>query len=249
MSTARSVLVTGANGGIGVALCAAFRKDGWRVVGTDLHAKARAGCDAYEAADLDRFATDADYRGECLSRFRACLPAPGRLDALINNAALQVVAPVEKIAAADWARTCNVNVTAPFLLVQGLLGELEAAGGAVVNIASIHATQTKAGFSAYATSKAALVGLTRALAVELGGRVRVNAVCPAAVETPMLVAGFDGDPRKLSALADCHPSRRIGNPDELAAFVLPLASKASPHVTGAILNLDGAISSRLHDPE
>jgi NAD(P)-dependent dehydrogenase (short-subunit alcohol dehydrogenase family) len=245
----RSVLITGANGGIGQALCATFRINGWHVIATDRQASAKAACDGYVAADLSRFCAGAAYRRDRLARLRAALPAKGRLHALVNNAALQVVAPVEKLAAADWAATCNVNAIAPFLLVQGLLKELTATAGAVVNIGSIHATQTKAGFAAYATSKAALVGLTRALAVELGGRVRVNAVCPAAVDTPMLRAGFKGSRKKLAVLADCHPSGTIGTPGDVAAFVLALASEASPYVTGAILNLDGGISSRLHDPQ
>ena len=159
-----------------------------------------------------------------------------------------MVAPVKKLTAANRFDTCSVNVMAPFLLVQGMLKELEAASGAVVNIGSIHARQTKAGFSAYATSKAALVGLTRSLAVELGGRVRVNAVCPAAVATPMLSAGFAGDQKKLAALADCHPNRSIGTPEDVAAYVLILASGASPYVTGVILNLDGGVSSKLFEP-
>jgi NAD(P)-dependent dehydrogenase (short-subunit alcohol dehydrogenase family) len=247
--TARSVVVTGANGGIGQALCAAFRKDGWHVIGTDLHDSAQAQCDGYVAADLSKFCADAAFRDGCLARMQALLPEKDRLGALINNAALQVIAPVEKLTATDWTRVSGVNVMAPFLLVQGLLKELEAAGGAVVNIGSIHATQTKAGFSAYATSKAALAGLTRSLAVELGGRVRVNAVCPAAVATPMLEAGFAGDKKKLSALNACHPSGTIGTPADIAAFVLLLASPASPYVTGAVLNVDGGISFRLFDPQ
>jgi NAD(P)-dependent dehydrogenase (short-subunit alcohol dehydrogenase family) len=248
MKVSRSVLITGANGGIGRALCAAFRADGWHVIATDRQASSKAPCNSYVAADLSRICTDAAYRRDRLARMRAALPHKGRLGALVNNAALQVVAPVEKLTAADWAATCNVNAIAPFLLVQGLLKELAAARGAVVNVGSIHATQTKAGFSAYATSKAALVGLTRALAVELGGRVRVNAVCPAAVDTPMLRAGFKGNRKKLSALAGCHPSGDIGVPGDIASFVVTLASPAAPYVTGATLNLDGGISSRLFDP-
>ena len=246
---AHSVVVTGANGGIGRALCAAFRKEGWHVIGTDVHPSAAIACDAYVSVDLARLCTDTAYRDDCFALLRAALPTKGRLDALVNNAALQVVASVEKLTAADWANTCNVNAMAPFLLVQGLLKELEAARGAVVNIGSIHATQTKGGFSAYAASKAALIGLTRALAVELGGRVRVNAVCPAAVATPMLEAGFAGDKNKLSALSACHPSGSIGTPEDVAAFVLTLASPASSYMSGAVVNLDGGISSRLHDPQ
>lgn len=247
IGTPRSALVTGANGGIGQALCAAFRIDGWHVIATDLQASAATDCDSYVPADLSRLSGDALYRDGCLNSFRASLPQTGSLDALINNAALQIVAPAERLTAADWLQTCNVNVIAPFLIAQGMLRELEAAGGAIINVGSIHAQQTKPGFAAYATSKAALVGLTRALAVELGGRVRVNAVCPAAVATPMLAAGFAGNAQALSRVASRHPSRRIGTPDEVAAFVLTLVSDTSKYLTGAIVNLDGGISSRLFE--
>jgi NAD(P)-dependent dehydrogenase (short-subunit alcohol dehydrogenase family) len=248
MSNSRSVLITGANGGIGRALCATFRKAGWNVIATDIQPSPQGASEQYVPADLSRFSADSSYRHGCLSQIRASLSPPSALGALINNAALQVVAPVERLSAEDWLNTCSVNVIAPFLLVQGLLADLEAGSGSIVNIGSIHAQQTKADFSAYATSKAALVGLTRSLAVELGGRVRVNAVCPAAVETPMLVAGFAGDPDGLARLMDYHPSRCIGTPDDVAAAVLMLASSPSKYLTGSIVNLDGGISSRLFDP-
>jgi NAD(P)-dependent dehydrogenase (short-subunit alcohol dehydrogenase family) len=248
MSASRSVLVTGANGGIGQTLCAVFREKGWHVIGTDLHPASQAVCEQYVPADLSRFSADSAYREDCLDRIRNSLPDSGTLGALINNAALQVVAPVERLSAEEWLNTCAVNVIAPFMLVQGLLRELEAGNGAIVNIGSIHAGQTKPGFCAYATSKAALVGLTRSLAVELGGRVRVNAVCPGAVATPMLTAGFAGDPDGLSRLAGYHPSGCIGKAEEVAALVLMLASSASKYLTGAIINIDGGISSRLFDP-
>jgi NAD(P)-dependent dehydrogenase (short-subunit alcohol dehydrogenase family) len=249
VSPARNALITGAHGGIGQALCAAFSAAGWNVIGSDLQAASPASCACYVAADLSRLSHDAAYREDCLKRMRACLPDPGTLGALINNAALQVLGPIERLTADDWLTTCAINVIAPFLLVQGLLPQLEAANGAVVNIGSIHARQTKSHFSAYAASKAALEGLTRSLAVELGGRVRVNAVCPAAVATPMLAAGFSTNPDGLTRLAAYHPSGCIGTPEEVAAVVLMLVSNPSHYMTGTIINLDGGISSRLFDPE
>ena len=95
----------------------------------------------------------------------------------MNNAAVQILAPADAITFDQWRETLDTNLLAPFLLTQALLPELERGRGSVVNVASIHANLTKPGFVAYATSKAALVGLTRSLAVDLGGRVRVNAVC------------------------------------------------------------------------
>jgi NAD(P)-dependent dehydrogenase (short-subunit alcohol dehydrogenase family) len=142
----------------------------------------------------------------------------------------------------------NVNLVAPFLLVQALLQELENANGSVINIASIHAQVTKPEFVCYATSKTALVGLTRSMAVDLGGRVRINSICPAAVSTPMLMAGFEGKDDRFKELSRMHPLGRIGTPDEIAQVALFLASPAASFITGAAINVDGGIGSRLHDP-
>jgi NAD(P)-dependent dehydrogenase (short-subunit alcohol dehydrogenase family) len=171
-----------------------------------------------------------------------------RLAALINNAAVQIVKPSAALTTDDWNRTLNVNLLAPFLLTQALLDELTASHGAVVNISSIHAMQTKPGFVAYATSKAALNGLTRSLAVDLGGRVRVNSICPAAIDTPMLREGFAGREESFDRLAQMHPAGRIGEPAEVAALAVFLASDASAFMTGADIAIDGGIGARLRDP-
>src|SRR5690606_23123305 len=97
-------------------------------------------------------------------------------------------------------------------------------------------------------SKAALVGLTKVMAVELGGRVRVNAVCPAAVATPMLVAGFEGREESYRQLSEMHPAGRIGQPEEVARLALLLSNEGLGFMTGAVVSIDGAIGARLHDP-
>jgi NAD(P)-dependent dehydrogenase (short-subunit alcohol dehydrogenase family) len=117
-----------------------------------------------------------------------------------------------------------------------------------VNISSIHARLTKPDFVAYATSKAALSGLTRAMAVDLGDRIRVNAIEPAAISTPMLKAGFESHPEQYAALARCHPQGRMGTPTEVAALALSLVSGELRFMHGACVGLDGGISARLHDP-
>jgi NAD(P)-dependent dehydrogenase (short-subunit alcohol dehydrogenase family) len=128
------------------------------------------------------------------------------------------------------------------------LADIERAKGSVVNIASIHAVATKPGFVCYATSKAALVGLTRSMAVDLGPRVRVNAINPAATATPMLLAGFEGKSKELDELAKKHPLERIAQPWEVAKTALFLASPDAAFITGTCLNIDGGIGGRLHDP-
>ena len=117
-----------------------------------------------------------------------------------------------------------------------------------MNIGSVHAQATKPGFVSYATSKAALHGLTKALAVDLGGAVRVCAIAPAAIATDMLEAGFEGRASEREQLDAFHPAGRIGKPQEVAKVVAFLLQREMAFLTGSILTLDGGILSRLHDP-
>ncbi|MCI5223252.1 MAG: SDR family oxidoreductase [Candidatus Electrothrix sp. AR4] len=248
MSLDRVVLVTGANGGIGSALCSGFRENGWRVIATDQHRDNYSRVDTYVEVDLARLSRNETYAVEKNDQITAEIGKNG-LHCLINNAATQRVAPVEQLTADDWHATLDTNVVAPFLLVRALLENLEKAGGGVINIASIHAQLTKPFFTAYATSKAALVGLTRSMAVEIGNRVRVNAICPAAIATPMLEAGFKKNPNGIAQLADFHPCGSIGSTDDMVQAALFLAGTESVFLNGAVLGLDGGIASRLHDPD
>lgn len=240
-------LITGAAGGIGRELVAAFARR-YYVVALDRTSKPVDLVEAdYLQVDLNLLVTDEDYAAKAMNQISAALG--GRLLAvLINNAAVQILGGVATLSRLDWQRTLHVNLLAPFILTQALIGKLEAADGCVINISSIHARLTKPDFVAYATSKAALSGLTRAMAVDLGSRVRVNAIEPAAIETEMLRSGFNGDGEQLRALAHCHPQGRLGTPAEVAALALSLASGELRFLHGACVGLDGGISGRLHDP-
>jgi NAD(P)-dependent dehydrogenase (short-subunit alcohol dehydrogenase family) len=239
----KTAIVTGAAGGIGSALCVAFGQAGYRVIGCDRREEA-AHCDVFLHFDVRTISGSAADREAVFTRIREAL-AGEELAVLVNNAAVQVLGSSDTLTTEDWRATLDTNVLVPFLLVQGLLPDLERAGGSVVNVASVHARLTKPGFVCYATSKAALVGLTRSLAVDLGGRVRVNAVLPAATATPMLLEGLgSGDVDALGAL---HPLGRIARPEEIAAAVVYLASGAASFVNGAVLAVDGGVGARLHD--
>lgn len=239
-----AVIITGAAGGIGMALTAAFEAAGWLVVTTDIQPLDRPAHIIGDMASLCDHAVGEGAR--LLEDLR--LATQGRLKALVVNAAYQVVKPAEQLNANDWQKTLSVNLMAPFWLSQAFLSELEANRGSVLAISSIHEKLTKPGFVAYATSKAALSGMIRAMAVDLGGRVRCNAICPAAIATPMLRAGFEGKPDAYHALETHHPIGRIGTPEEVAATALFLCSDNAPFMTGALLDLSGGISARLHDP-
>lgn len=242
----RTVLITGSNGGIGQALCGGFADAGWQVIATDEHEKALTPVDSFFTMDLNRFAIDESYRQDAEEELFALVP--NGLDCLVNNAAYQVVASVDKLKAAEWHSTMNINVTAPFLLVKALRERLARVTGNVINISSVHAKLTKPDFTAYATSKAALEGLTRSLAVELGSTLRVNAISPAAIATPMLKAGLMDGAHSLDALAGFHPTDSIGSPDEVAEIAIAIANFAGNFLNGAIIGVDGGIAGRLHDP-
>jgi NAD(P)-dependent dehydrogenase (short-subunit alcohol dehydrogenase family) len=243
----QAVVITGAAGGIGQALCQLFKQQGYVVIASDRIAAEGLPCDAFVQADLQTLCQVTEYRQQVIQTIRGHLRGEG-LHGLINNAAVQIVKATDDLTVEDWHITLDVNLLAPFLLTQALLPELEQASGSVVNVASIHAQLTKPGFVCYATSKAALVGLTKSMAVDLGPRVRVNAICPAAVETPMLLAGFEGQPEALEELLAKHPLKTIGKPKEIAEVALFLVSPRSSFMTGEIVGISGGIAARLNDP-
>lgn len=245
----RCAVVTGAAGGIGQATVRALAAGGYAVIATDREARPDGlRCLGYIQADIAETVMDPAAGARIFAEIRT-FAVGGDLALLVNNAAVQILGGVEALTTADWQQTLQVNLMAPFAWTQALLPELVEAGGCVVNISSIHARLTKPGFLAYATSKAALSGMTRAMAVDLAGRVRVNAIEPAAIATPMLEAGFAGKPALRQALDTGHPVGRIGRPDEVGACVLWLASPEAAFVNGSCFALDGGIGGRLLDPD
>ena len=242
----KNVLITGANGGIGKALCKTFVEAGYFVIASDKVA-GDCVCDIFIQADIEVLSSNSEYRNSIFAKVREYLNNQG-LFGLINNAAIQILGKTEEVQIEHWRQTLDINLIAPFLLIQSLLPELKKAKGSVVNISSVHSVNTKPGFVCYATSKTALVGLTKAMAVDLGPNVRINAICPGATATPMLLSGFEGKHEEFKQLSKIHPLERIAEPKEIAQVALFLVSKQASFITGASLNVDGGIGVRLHDP-
>ena len=176
------------------------------------------------------------------------LVGTGSIHALINNAAVQIVKAIEKIDFMDWRLTLETNLLAPFFLSQMFLKELDASRGSILNISSVHARQTKKNFSVYATSKAGLSALTRLMAIELGDRIRVNAIEPGAISTQMLEEGFRDLPNRRKLLNQIQPMGRIGEPAEVAQLALFLTSANAKFINGSTISIDGGIRNQLHDP-
>lgn len=242
----KNVLITGVLGGIGAAIARRFREGRYYVYGLDKHEDYKGDCDRFIRFDLHEFVRNAEYRIRKTAELDELVP---KLDVLINNAAVQRLDHLEDVTLDDWHETLNVNLTGPMLLSKLFLARLEARRGSIINIGSIHHTLTKPRFVAYATSKGALVTLTKAMAVDLKGRVRVNCISPAAIETDMLREGFKGQPHALDELRRIHPVQRIGTPEDVARLAWFLAEEQEGFIHGANIMLDGGISSVLKDVE
>ncbi len=246
----RTVLVTGSSGGIGSVLCEHLIVGGYHVIGLDRVSNSDSPTSKFDFIKCDLADIGNTEAVSTLQSKLAQLDAFHALSGLVNNAAVQITGPVCDMALEDFRKTLDVNVTAAFELSRLCYDRLAANKGSVVNISSIHARLSKKNFVAYATSKAALSALTRYLAVEWGGIIRVNAIEPAAVDTKMLTLGFEGDASEIvTQLEYFHPSGTIATPEEISHSVLDLLAHESFFLTGCIMAVTGGIDSLLHDIE
>jgi NAD(P)-dependent dehydrogenase (short-subunit alcohol dehydrogenase family) len=235
----KTVLITGSSGGLGQGLVNFYHKKGWFVIGVDRIKSDNPLIHLEMPLDISEIGSTPPKIIKLLEENKI-----GKIDALINNAAIQIKKKIQDIEYNDWKTTLDTNLVAPFILVQKLQEYLY--DGCVVNISSIHATQTKKDFLLYATSKGALTSLTKCLALELAPKISVNAILPAAIETNMLKAGLSEKDYKL--LQKFHPTKNIGEPEGLSKLVYYLCEK-NDFLTGACIEYDGGISKLLHDPE
>lgn len=245
-------VITGSSGGIGSALVQLYLQDDYVVIGLDRCSSGNIEVKNYTELNpnLREFAKNESYRHKILNQIKSMLPEKCEKFVLINNAAEQILKAVDDVNWKDWESSLAVNTVAPFFLTQGLSEILIASRGHVINISSIHSKLTKVNFSCYAASKSALESVTRSLAMELSPKgVSVNAIAPAAISTEMLKDGFANAPTKLKELESCHPSGKIGSPEQLAIFVKSVAEQRGGFLTGSVLEFTGGIAGKLHDPE
>ena len=239
----RVALVTGAASGIGAAVAAKLAQDGIRVVSVD-----RAACDGQPGGLAVQ--ADVSHDDDAARAVAAAVDAYGRLDVLVNSAGIQRYGDVVDTAPAVWDEVMAVNLRSAYLMSHHAVPHLTATGtGSVVHVSSVQALAAQRGVAAYAASKGALVALTHAMAVDHAPTVRVNAVLPGSVDTPMLrdaARKFADD--EHDALRDwgaMHPLGRVANADEVAAVVAFLCSAAASFVTGSVVRVDGGLMSRI----
>jgi meso-butanediol dehydrogenase/(S,S)-butanediol dehydrogenase/diacetyl reductase len=244
----RVVAISGAAAGIGAATAERFAAEGAGLALCDLADDGLAATAAGSGVEVFARAVDvAD--GEAYARFvDDAADHFGRLDVLVNNAGVGCFGHVDEITPAAWRRTLAIDLDAVFFGSRAALPHLRAAGGCIVNTASISGLFADPGLVAYNVAKAGVVNLTRTMAVDHASEgVRVNCVCPGGVGTPMLKA-HTRDAAIMEEYARLVPMGRVARPDEIAAVIAFLASADAGYITGQALVVDGGVTAQTGQP-
>jgi NAD(P)-dependent dehydrogenase (short-subunit alcohol dehydrogenase family) len=239
-------LITGAGSGIGRATALRLGAEGARIACVDVSAEASAQtAREITAQGGEAIAMRGDVTDEaaCARVVEQTLARFGGLTTLVNSAGVRSERPDPMPAPAEWLRVVDVNLTGSYLAARAALPVLKESGaGSITNLASIYGLVGGATSPAYAASKGAIVNLTRQMAIEWAPGVRVNCVCPGVIETPM-TAGLRQDPAWAQQVLARYPLRRFGQPEEIAAAILYLASDEAGFVTGVALPVDGGYTA------
>ena len=242
----RVAVVTGAADGMGRAIATAFIREGARVLVADLDA-ARLAAAHPDSPALVRVACDVTAPNAPERLIGGAVAAFGGLDILVNNAGIVDYQPVEAMSDANWDRTLGVNLTAAFRLCRAAIPYLKAsAAGRIVNLASINAVRSAPGLAAYAAAKHGVAGLTKTLAVELGPHgVTANHILPGAILTGMTRPLMEADPALKALFEGLGVLGRMGQPEDIAAAAVFLASDEAAFITGHGLAVDGGFLAKV----
>jgi len=244
------VLITGIASGIGRATATIFAQEGAKVVGADVNQeKGQEVIEAIKRAGGEAIFVEADVSETSdVKRLVKKALAYGRIDVLFNNAGVELVKKLKDTTEEEWDRIVKINLRSVFLCCKSIIPEMiQKGGGVIINNASV--AGLVGSFSpAYSAAKGGIIALTKTLAVELASdNIRVNCICPGAIETPMLrrVLKKQGDPELIRReRVKSYPIGRFGKPEEIAHTALFLASDESSFMTGAVVAVDGGFTSR-----
>ena len=237
------VVVTGGSKGIGGATVQAFLNEGARVANLDVDTRTEkherllsVECDVSDSNEVD----------SAIARVREEF---GGVDVLVNNAGIQHYGTVTETTEDDWDKVIGVNLKSAFLCSKACIpAMLDAGGGVIINVSSVQAFLSQPKVAPYTTSKTALLGLTRSIAVDYAPTIRSVAVCPGTVDTPMLRWSINQSPNPEEVLAECnemHPVQRIARPEEIAKLILYLSSPDAAFITGQAFRIDGGLGLSL----
>jgi len=240
----KTAFVTGGTGGIGSAICKRFAREGAQVIAADLAAPAelpeRVEFIAYDVTDEDI----------CRNTFNELAARWDKLDILVNAAGIEIEKTIEDTTLEEWNRIFAINVTGMFLTSKYALPLVrKSTAASIINFGSYDGYIADPGLAAYCATKGAVHALTRAMACDHGPEgIRVNAICPGYVDTPMLQSFFgeSGDIESLKkAVRDVHPTRTYGTPEDIANLVNWLASDEARYASGQLWVLDGGLSAQV----
>lgn len=238
------IIITGGASGIGEATARRFSAEGARVVIADFSEHGAALAEALGASDGRALfvRTDVVDSTQVQTLMARTVEAFGRIDILFANAGIAADASIDQLDEDAWRRTIDINLTGVFLCDKYAAEHMATQGGGViVNCGSIHSHVGKSGVTAYAAAKGGVKLLTQTLSIDLAPKgIRVNAVCPGYIDTPLLAKA---PPEMKAALAGLHPMGRLGRPEEVASAVLFLASDEASFITGASLLVDGGYTA------
>jgi hypothetical protein len=246
-------IVTGAGKGIGKGIATVFSREGAKVVVADWDEEAgektseeirRSGGDAFFVK------CDVSNEEQVKAMIQATIAKYGRINVLVNNAAIGMYKTVLDTTTEEWDHCLAVNLKGVFLCSKYAIPHIKTAGGgAIVNIASVHSYQNVGGTAPYAASKAGVVALTRVMAIDYGrDKIRVNAICPGWIYTPLIQSIFAGAPDPEKARQEVERRQilgRLGTPEEVGEATAFLASDEASYITGASLMVDNGMTAQL----
>lgn len=246
------VLITGAGSGIGRGIAACLGEEGAFVVLNDIRQDAAEESRQILAGEGHRVEiaiSDISTPEGATSAVHETVHHGDRLDLLVHCAGRQIVKRMEDLQPEEWDVVLDVNLKGAYLCARAALPFLAQHRGAIINICSVHARATVEGFTSYAASKAGILALTRAMAIECAPKgIRVNAVSPGTIDTPMLQAYFDSCPdaaRARSEFLKFHPIGRFGTPRDIGNIVAFLGSNDAAFITGTEMIVDGGMTALL----
>jgi hypothetical protein len=249
----RVAIVTGAGSGIGKGIATVFCREGAKVAVADLDEEAgKKTAEEIHRSGADAFFVKCDVSNEeqVKAMIEATIAKYGRINVLVNNAGIGVYKTVLDTTSEEWDRCLGVDLKGVFLCSKYAIPHIkEAGGGAIVNIASVHSYQNVGGTAAYAASKGGVVALTRVMAIDYGrDKIRVNAICPGWIDTPLTENIFaeTPDPEKMRRDVESRQILgRLGTPEEVGEAAAFLASDEASYITGASLMVDNGMTAQL----
>ena len=246
----KTALVTGAASGIGAAIAGRFLKAGYQVALFDIDGQMAAATAASLASPKPKHLViegDVANEEQVTAAVTRTVSELGRLDVIINNAGIEINGTVVDLTTEQWERQLAVNLRGVFLFSKYAIPAMRGRGGSIINISSVHAHVSWPRCPAYDASKSALIGLTRAMAIDHGkDGIRVNSICPGYIETALLERWFATGIVSKEEVLKFHPLGRIGTPNDVAEVALFLASDAASFISGTSITVDGALTAAGH---